>query len=373
MLKTKIIPLSMLLIISSTLTGCWDSVSIEKKNIVTLVVVDYEKEQEKYKFYLELANIMGKPGIGKANPPSYSLLMAQGDSLIKARDAVNRKSDNQIFLAAVRAVVFSKGMAQKGIEEYLNRMKGNVDYRKSLDMVTSSTSPINLISDIPENDASVGDAIEDTLKDQMLLGNSFHVTAGDVMQAIADRKVGFLLPEINNLEDETSLTGYSVFKDAKAIGVIPAAERNGIVFFLAPNPAFFYEVAYKGKNLKIISSLKSKKIEPLLKKDQLTFSIDMTFDGQIEYIDKLFPITVKDKELISKKLGELIKEDLMKTLQVSQKKYRCDYLHFYKYFRAYKQSKFKTVDWEQMYADSIMKVRVKASIKGAQALDVNAK
>ena len=371
MLKTKFKISCMLLIISSILTGCWDASSIEKKDIVTMFIVDYK--DGKYIYYDEIANIMGKSAAGESKSLSYSTLRSEGNTLVEARDDLNRRCDNQIFNSSTRAVVFTRRMAQNGIEEYLNRMRGSTDYRKSLDLVTTSTLPEKVIKDTPENDASVGDSIEHTLKDLVSLGTSFHVSLGDILQVIADKKAGFLLTEINVKEENNTLTGYSVFKDSKYIGVIPANERKGVVFFLASDPKFFYEVNYKGRTLQIMTYLKNKQIKPLLENGQLTFIINMTFDGQINYMDQLFSIVDEDKEEITKKLEKLVKEDIVKTLQVSQEEYRCDYLHFYKYFRAYNQSKFKTVDWEQMYADAVMDVSIKASIKGTEVLDVSPK
>ncbi|MDO8685300.1 MAG: Ger(x)C family spore germination protein [Clostridiales bacterium] len=369
MLQTKLKVISVLLIISSLFTGCWDAINIEEHNIVTLFILDYENGN--YIYYTEIANIMGSSSAGEAKTNlTFSTLRGKGKTFVEAKDDLLRRSDNQIFRRATRVVVFTKRMAENGIEEYLNRMRNNQDYRKSLYLVTTLTSPEQVIKDTPENDASVGDAIENTLKDQEKMGNSFCVSAGNILQVIADKKAGFLLPEINIEEEENTLTGYSVFKDTKYIGLIPVKERKGLVFFLTSDPQFFYEVNYKGKKLQIMTGLTNKKIKPTLEKEKLTFVINLTFEGEIHYMDQLFSIDDQEKEEITQKLEALVKEDIIKTLQVSQKEYRCDYLHFYKYFRAYNQSKFKTVNWEQMYSEAIMDVSIRAAIKGAVSLDI---
>ena len=371
MSKNKLKVLAVVIILTNLLTGCWDTSNIEDKNIVTMFIVDYE--DGKYVFYDEIANINGTSGSGDSKTPVYSILRAEGKTFIEARDDLNRRCDNEIFNGATRAVVFTKIMAQKGIEEYLNRMRGNADYRKTLDLVTTSTSAEKVIKDKPENSASLGDAIENTLKEQNTLGNSFHVSAGDILQVISDKKAGFLLPEINLVDEENTLTGYSVFKDAKYIGLIPADQRKGVVYLMAPKSKFYYEVNYKGRKIQIMCRIKSKKINPQFDKKQLTFKIGMVFDAQICYMDELVQFDENDKEEMSKKLKELIKKDIADALYVSQKEYRCDYLLFYKYFRAYNQSKFKTVDWEEMYANAFMDLSVKVTISSAEALDISPK
>lgn len=371
MLKNKLKVISIVIILTNILTGCWDTSNIVNKNIVTMYIVDYE--DEKYVYYDEIANINGASGFGDTKNPIYSIVRAEGKTFTAARDDLNRKCDNQIFNGATRAAVFTKRMAEKGIEEYLNRIRGNADYRKSMDLATTSTSAEKIIKNKPENAPSVGDSIEDTLKEQETLGNSFHITVGDILQVIADKKAGFLLPEINIKEENNTLTGYSVFKDAKYIGLIPSEQRKGVVFLMAEHPKFYYEINYEGRKILIMTKLISKTIKPLLEKYQLTFNIGMTFDAQIRYMDKLIQISDKEKEEINKKLEELVREDIDNTFYVSQKEYRCDYLHFYKYFRAYDQSKFKTVDWERMYADAIMDLKLRITITSAEALDISTK
>jgi len=143
------------------------------------------------------------------------------------------------------------------------------------------------------------------------------------------------------------------------------------VYLMAPKSKFYYEVNYKGRKIQIMCRIKSKKIKPQLDKEQLTFKIGMVFDAQIRYMDELVQFDENDKEEMSKKLKELIKKDITNTLYVSQKEYQCDYLHFYKYFRAYNQSKFKTLDWEQMYANAIMDLSLKVTISSTEAIDIS--
>jgi Ger(x)C family germination protein len=361
---TAVLSITMLL-----LTGCWDDSSIEDKNIISTVILDYK--DNKYNFMLEVVSTKGLKDPKEQAKPKILNLKGKGDTLIEARDDLNRKSDQELFLGAIKIAVFTKKMAEKGIEEYLNRIRTEFDYRKSLHLAVTSEEPEKLISDTPENSASIGDSIDNTLETQYNLRNSFEMPVGNILEIIAVKKVGFLIPEVNLEEEEPTLIGYSVFKDQKSVGTIPVKERKGVIYFLGNSPNFSYIIDYNGRKIDIKTTLVNKKIKPRLLDDELSFDIKMKFTSEIQYIDKLFNVTEDDLKAIEKLLEEKIIEDLALALETSQQQYKCDYLDFYKYFRAYNQSAFKNGDWGEMYSNAIMKLDVKAPIDGAKNLEIN--
>ncbi|MBC7959338.1 MAG: Ger(x)C family spore germination protein [Vallitaleaceae bacterium] len=339
------------------LTGCWDSEDIEKKNNISLVIVDFQEEQ--YRFYVEIANVYS--GNAQSNKVGYSVLEAAGDSLVEARDELNRRCDFPIFLGATRAVVVTQRMAENGIEEYVNRLRADVEYRKSVSICTSPTEPLMIISDQPENDRSIGDAIQHTLDNQSKEGQTFTINVGDVLRTIALENVGFLIPQMSIDKGENTLTGYSVFKDARCIGTIPIKERKGIMYFLCSEPQFYYELYDEANHYIFEVVLKKKSIKAMFEEGQVTFKIDMSFEYKLHYMDKKTTVTEEQLKLLSQKLTEAVEEDLLATIKDSQNTYGCDYLGFYKYFRASYLSEFKKMNWEEKYKQAEMKLNVEAT------------
>jgi len=239
--------------------------------------------------------------------------------------------------------------------------------------LTSPTEPFLLISDETENDRSVGDAIEHTLENQKNEGQTVVVTVGDVLQIIALENVGFLLPQISSEEEENTLTGYTVFKDAKRIGTIPAEERKGIAYFLCSNPAFYYETKDENNHFIFNVVMVKKNIKPLYKDNQITFEIDMSFECELLYMNKITTITKEQQKHLSEELTKMIEDDVISAIKDSQRTYRTDYLGFYKYFRAKFLKEFKEMNWEEKYTQAEIKVKVKAKIEGGQGVDFNEK
>lgn len=356
--------LTMVVVMSLFLSGCWDSGDIERQENVSLTLVDFKEEQ--YHFYVEVANVLGGNNQDNNGVVSYSLLTASGDSLIEARDDANRRSNHTIYLGATRAVIFTQRLAEKGIEEYINRIRGQTNYRKSVLLVTSPTDPIKLMSSKPENNLSVGDAINDALWDLGKEGQSIIVDVGEVLQILALENVGFLIPQMSLEEDEMTLTGYSVFKNSKCMGTIPAEERKGVLYLLLNKPQFYYQI-YDGNDHFICTvEMKKKRIKPIFKDGEISFEIDMSFQSKIQYMGKMIKVTKEKQKQLSQQLTQMIEDDIIKVLKDSQETYRCDYLGFYRYFRAEYLSEFKEMNWEDQYAQAEMKVRIDTKIVGEQ-------
>lgn len=354
-------------------TACWDSRDIQEREIVSAVITDYKNGA--YAFIVEVANIKGakKASSGSESGAKFTILKSQGSSLISSRFDLDRKTDSPVFLGATRAIVLTESLAKHGIEEYMNRIRGTADYRKSIDVLTTSTPPEAILKDQPENDISAGFAIEDTLKALKSEGASIHINVGDILQALAVENTGFILPQINIQYDENTLTGYSVFKDAKMIGAIPAEESKGLVYLLSPNSRFFYDVDYEGSKLTIKTTLKSRKIQPIFDGKSLIFNVKLEFRGEVHYMDKLTPVNAQTLEKYTGVLKDLLYKDIEATLQKSQKEFGCDYLQFYKHFRIAAPQAFKSIDWNKAFCGAEMKIDIKATVKPAGMYELNPK
>jgi spore germination protein KC len=360
-----VIPLFLAMIF---LTGCWDDSSIEDKNILSTVIVDYV--DNKYLFLVEIFNIKSLKENKENSKPKISTLQGSGETLIETRYDLNRRSDHELFLGAVKIVVFTKTFAQIGIEEYINRMRTDFTYRKSVNLAITQNEPKKLLMDIPENSATIGDAIDSTLKKEAKLGNSFLTNIGDVLEIIAIKKVGFLIPEINTEEEEPTLTGYGVFKDAKYIGAISSKDSKGIVYFLNSKPSFFYTINYNDKKIIINSKLLDRKIKSNLINNEVSFDISMKFESEINYMDKHSHIKDEEIKEIEAVLENKIKDDIIKAIELSQKTYKCDYLNFYKYFRAENRFYFKSANWDEIYSNAKMNITIKAPINKKKNLEL---
>lgn len=343
-------------------TGCWDSLDIEQKDIHISETIDFKDNE--YIFYSEVANFTGqsegsnKPG----KNTSVEIINAHGGSFVQARKSLESKSSKTVYLGASRLLIFTHRLANKSFEEYLNRSRSQNDTRKSLKVVTTSTEPETLLGSRPDNSFSVGFAI-DAILDQMIRdGTAVHVDIGNVLQALAVKKVGFLIPEVNLDEGQAAVIGYTVFKDAKILGIIPIEKSQGILWFLNPKASSVCEISIDGEKYILNIHLKRKKIYPLYEKDKLTIQISMAFTAEVFYSAKAILLNDDQVQKIEAALGEQTKQDIIQTVAASQKEYETDYLGIYRYFRAKYNAAFKTMDWQKVYSQADVSVETEVKI-----------
>ena len=311
---------------------------------------DYQDDQ--YHFFGEVANLAGqsqKSGDGGQGNISFSIIQASGATYIEARDNLNRKSSKPVYLGALKVMIFTDRLASQGVEEYLNRSRTQRNTRKSLKIITTTDEPKDLLSAEPDNASSVGLAIDNMQENMMKEGSSFYVNIGDLLETLAVKKVGFLIPEMSAGDSSITLTGYTVFQNAKKVGFISPDERRGVVFFLNPRGRFEYEVVLDSNRYGLDVTLKNKKINTQYSDGKLTIQVQLSFKAALNYMAVMQPVTKADRDSLQRLLEEAVRQDIVQALETSQG-YAVDYLGIYRYFRAQHNSAFKTIDWEQVYS-----------------------
>lgn len=365
MINKKIFFMELLIaIVAFLLSGCWDSSDIQEKDIHITQLADYKDGN--YILYGEVANFAAesqKGGEAESNKNrNFNIIMAMGKTLAQARDEMNRRSSNPIYLGAGKILGFTDRMAETGLEEYLNRSRSQHDARKSLKIITTPEEPNNLLNAVHNNSSSVGLTIDKMMESLVDEGSSFNVNIGKILEALAVKKAGFLIPEVNIKNSEITFTGYAVFDNAKKIGFIPAEDRQGVVYFLHPKASFNYEIWNNSRMFHLKVSLKKKKIETIFVDGKLSFDVNMNFTAELNYSDKAMPLDDEEKAQLEVILSDTVRQDILKALEASQKTYQCDYLQIYRYFRAEHNSEFKAIDWKKAYSEASSEANTKVLI-----------
>ena len=353
----KIYSLVSVCCISIILSGCWDAIDIQERDMLTLVITGFKGN--KYCFYTEVAptkNINLKNG--SPNSAKFSYLYAEGNSLYETRDDLNRKADQQIYLGATRAMVFTDGLAKKGVEEYVNRIRGVRDYRKSVDLFITTTDPRRLISSSVENDLSLGYSFEDTIKHLVDEGNAINTTVGDVLNAMSIHGVAYLIPSMNLRSANLTLDGYSVMNNNKEVYKIPFAKSKGVVYLLSKKPEFYYRINNKNLNITTNFIRTSKSINVDYKNNKCTIDVKLDFKAKMIFMDKFTHVNSSYKESFAEECKKVIKNEICQTIQQSQKELGCDYLGFYKDFRAKYPREFSSLHWDETYRDAKINVHI---------------
>jgi hypothetical protein len=104
---------------------------------------------------------------------STAIVQGAGENFAKARSEIDRELNKPVYLGAVQSLIMTEKMADNGIEEYAYRVRETAEYRKTMDMIITPDDPENILNFRPENSATVGFAIEDTLQNLLKRASYF--------------------------------------------------------------------------------------------------------------------------------------------------------------------------------------------------------
>lgn len=369
----KKIAVSIVLMLTVTLmSGCWDARSIEDMDICTAVVVDYKDGE--YSFYVEVVNISSikKTDAGNDQEHSTAVVKGAGESFAQARINLDKALNKPIYLGAVQSLIMTEEMADHGIEEYAYRVRELADYRKTMDMIITSDTPMSILNVKPENSATVGFAIEDTLQKLLDQGATFHMSLSDVLQKLCARNKSYLLSTLGVENEQIILMGYTVFDGGLRKGFIPYDEARGIIYVILggekKTPTFLYVAKLQQGAFTLETSLEHLSVKAEWDGSRAFFTVDLAFTSKLLYQSVSTPVTKEVKEQLQTELKKQLMEDVTKALRTSLD-YGYDYLYFSEPFRVAYPGVYEQVDWNSTFSNADFTVNLDVICKENEAYD----
>lgn len=337
----------MILCVCLGVTGCWDAVEIEEKDIITTVIVD--RIDNGYAFTAEVASIaQGGDQQGSAKVPKSKVIKGEGHTFIEAREEVERQSDRLIDLSEVQCVAFTENILYDSIEQYMQRFRQNPEYRKTVFVAGTPENPDDLLKASTENNTIIGSSINDTLESLVKNGQMYEMTMGDVLTSMSCEYRGYLIPAIGLRGNEITLIGFYAMDGGLCKGFVPVYGSSGIVHFHTRTKPAHYNIQFEDMEVALEVDLKSPIIKAEYTDGQVRFHIRLSCVATLLYLSKETRVT--DEMLL--KMGEALKQDLQKrhidAVKTSQQ-IGVDYLDLHETFRIKYPDIYANIDWSEVY------------------------
>ncbi len=363
----KKISLVLLILITIYLcAGCWDAIDINEKDIVTTAGID--RKNNNFYFYSEIPNL----SLSKAESEKsehFSIIIGKGETFVEARKDHDSKLDKPLFFGASRIIVMTKELAEYGMDKYMYRLQNVIGYRKAMDVITTSEELKDLYAVEPENNQSVGFALEQTISNLEKRGEAIQVSASEILEWIYSKNVCFIMPNIDIREEQLALTGYSVIHDGKYHGFIPIEDANGLICFLNDHAKLNYIVPFGDNEATVEVKLTKRIITPYYSDKQVEFQTEFVFDAIVIYLDDNVVFDETAAEETRKNLQKMVLEDLITTVRKSKYTFRCEYLEFDEAFRIGYPDVYEKMDWSEEFSKSKVSISVKASLDPGGMMD----
>lgn len=369
-MRVKRIALIMLaLCIMASFTGCWDSIDINERSIATLVLTDRQNDQ--FTFHVEIPNlaVQVQEG-GGGDMPKYQILMGSGDTYADARRQLNAKMELPLFLGAVRVLVVTDDLCRYSLKEYTYRMQSMVDFRKTLNIVTTNEKAEDLLSVQPVNNVYLGFYLEEVIKVSEGNGKIITYTTSEVLEFLYSDTC-FVLPNLGLENGYIAYTGFTIIHRGSYLDFIPLDEAYGLVWLLGDNIERIYTVPFYDNLVTVKVTGKKRIIKPEYKDDHIVFNISFAFDSEVLYEEKNMVFDEFMKEQVKSQLQAQLLEDITAAINQSTS-YPCDYLRFREKFRIAYPNEVDKLDWPSAYAQATFNISVESELGMAQMLDLEA-
>lgn len=345
----KLFIVVLILIVIFTFCSCWDSLDINEKELTTTVVVD--KIGDDYSLFVELAKLSGKSSEsedGKGNN-KFTIVQSIGKTYVDARIDLDNTLAKPIFLGTVRILIMTENLAKSGIAEYCYRMRNLNQYRKALNIVTTSDDPKEIFEIQANSCSSTGHTIEAILTSLKKNGRAIDSNLSNILEKLASPHSCFLLPHISIDDNSLKFTGYCVVHDNVQEAIIPLEEIRGIHYILNRKVKCVYVVPFNEHHATVEALLVKKKIIPSYENNRVGFDIKFTFEAVVKYMDINDGLDQDSLKQIENNLKEQLSDNIRLAIYTSQKEIGCDYLELSEIFRMKFPNEYKNMEWHEKY------------------------
>ncbi|CQR55329.1 Ger(x)C family spore germination protein [Paenibacillus riograndensis] len=234
------------------LTGCWDSVELNRRAIVSGVAIDRGPSEDQ-KYVLSFQVIVAEEISGeqtRSNSP-VALYSGSGRTMFEALANASRQTARFLSLGHIRVLVISEKFAREGIKDMLDVLERESDMRLTSLVFISKDQPasevlstMTVFSKIPAND--LVEKLDTTSKQ---FGYNYKMEVDDVIRGIQVRGGGPVINGVfttgnrdransnDNLKTITPdtilrISRLAVFKDDKLKGWVEGKTAFGTVLLL---------------------------------------------------------------------------------------------------------------------------------------------
>lgn len=236
------------------LAGCWDRRELNELGITSATGIDWSDGMWTISYQVIVPSGMwsgGGGGSGSTSQSSVHVFSAEGRTI---RDAASKSSleiPRQLYFAHTNTIIIGKQAAEHGLSEVVELYLRNVEARETVVMAVTEGSASDVLKLFVPLEKVPGDALNKImLKEEMIFGYYPAIRVVDFARGLYSDSRAVGVPEINLKgkrdnkarkeissldifkktfsDSKLTMTGLSVFKDARRIGRLDLIESFGV-------------------------------------------------------------------------------------------------------------------------------------------------
>lgn len=355
-----------LLLMLLPFTGCWDATDV--KDMVIPLIAGFDYSQGKY------IMLLNYPVLGEAKEQS-DVLRTEGRSFGESRIDRGNKTSRIVASGDLKGVIIGEELAKRGTEGLFDYLFRFTTLSQTVRLIVADGSAEDIFQVEPKQYRSVGENVLDLMRNSgqnnFIPDENLHRFKINVYTA------GFnpVLPVIKiHQKDRIEVTGAALFKkyrmvakvnenDMRALTWLRGEKKRGDIYLeLKDGNGEAQQVTFHGGN--------NRKVKAKLVNGQPFFEVEIKLQGMVLENINGFPFAgeVSNVDLIERALEKQVQQQCEQFVQDLQQKYRVDAILLGKYARVYWPDLLKEEDWDEVFCNSEIKVKVEVIIQGTGEL-----
>jgi spore germination protein KC len=388
--------LGILLVIPLFLSGCWDSLDIEKRAIILGISIDKaedkEEGEEEYISHLpgkfpapennmiKLSAQIAVPGKIPLGPQSGGgeekpvwVVEVVGHTIDDALSNLQQEIANDLFLGHLRVIVLSEDIAKEGLESFNDFLRRNSEIRRTAWLTVSQGKASEFMKIVPKLERVPALYVSAMVENAVDLGKFPSDFIGQFWSIFSSKGQDSYLPYLTiKKEENIQIAGLAYFKGEKMIGVTNPME---IGFFMAVvgeeqgGYGAFVQVPGTEDYVMVRARKRRTRIKSEIKNGVPHFNVHLYYESEIDEKDGK-KVEVSNSKVIStieKEASKGVVESVEAFIKKTQEE-QSDIFGFGEQIRAkhpfYWDRNIKTLEkWHEVYQDMVVTVECTSEIR----------
>ncbi|MCV9885375.1 Ger(x)C family spore germination protein [Metabacillus halosaccharovorans] len=379
------------------LSGCWDSLDIEKRAVVLGIAIDKTNEEhgkeeenvshlsnsfprpdnEMIKITAQIA-VPGKiplgPESGGGDSDPVWILEVVGHTMDDALANLEQEISDDIFLGHLRIIIISEELARDGVERINDFFRRNSEVRRTAWLAISKGEASQFMKITPTFERVPGLYLSSMFENAVDLGKFPSDFIGEFWTILSSKGQDSFLPYISiKKEENVQIKGLAYFSGEKMVGISDPLE---IGFFMAVlgngkgGYGVFVQTPDSEDYVMVRISSRVVKIDTKIKDDQPEITVNINYEAEIDEKDAPEYVEIDDSKIL-KKIEEVTSKNTVESIQTfikNTQEQESDIFGFGEHIRAkhprFWDTKVKTPEkWHSLYRDLNVTVNCTTKIR----------
>lgn len=353
------------MLIAMSLCGCMNKQMLRDLAVVEGMGID--KKGTQVQISVQTLNLAKEGNGSEALSGNITMNSSEhGSTISEAISKLSKDLSRKLFLGQNKMTVFSRELAEAGMEDNLDYLIRSSDSRPDVLLCVSDGAAQDVLKS-KENDALVpAENMVRLLKNGERSGMGACVTVNETLKRCASPTSDFYLPLLKADKEHVSFAGLALFDDSKMTGVADSKETFGILLMngkIKDGLLNLYDEEFGHIGVEIVSC----KVKPktVVENGSVVFRADFKLDIMLDEMENGYVSTIDNKTI--EKIEQLSQNQVNELCAAAYSKLRsckCDGIKAGEYLARSDKDAYaaRKDDWDTHFSQSRLQVTAKCKL-----------